>query len=383
MKIFFLNSTLRTGGAERQLCELACGLKNRGHEVVIGLFYSGGLLEKDIEAHGIKIFHLGKRNTLDNFIVALRLLKILKKEKPDILQCWMNVPNVHGALLKPYISPINLVWAIRSSDMDVTCYNITDRIVYYIERKLSRIPELVISNSNAGKEYFISKGAYAGNIIVIPSGINVKNFQPDASAREQCRKQWGINKEKLIGIVGRIDPKKGHETFFRAVSIIARNNTMVRFACVSPDPQLAREKFHSLVESMGLENTILWVSGKDNIVKIYNAIDIFCLSSHFGEGWPNVVGEAMACGVPCVVTDVGDAGAIVGDTGIVVPRRNPSALAEACIKLLNLSDEQFSVLKTRCRERIVENFTVEKMAERFESVYNSILLGNNKELINE
>ena len=373
MKIFFLNSTLRIGGAERQLCKLACGLKDRGHEVATGLFYTGGVWEKDIESAGIKIFRLGKHNILDNFVVALRLLRILRHEKPDILQCWQPVPNIHGALLKHFLSHTHLVWGLRCSDMDTSCYDIASRCVYFLERKFSRIPELIISNSNAGKEYFIRKGGYGENVIVIPGGVNVEQFHPDLSCREEYRKQWGVKKEKVIGIVGRIDPMKGHETFFHSASMIVRHNTGVLFACISPEAEVAREKFHSLVTSLGIEGKVLWVSGRGDMVKIYNALDIFCLASHFGEGWPNVVGEAMACGVPCVVTDVGDAGVIVGDTGIVVPRRNSSALAEGCLKLLSLSDEQFSLLKSKCRQRIVENFTVEQMVERYEKVYSNLL----------
>jgi glycosyltransferase involved in cell wall biosynthesis len=200
-------------------------------------------------------------------------------------------------------------------------------------------------------------------MVVIPNGIDTKRFCPDPEARQRIRAEWGVTEsEKLIGLVGRLDPMKDHPTFLRAAALLMQEREDVHFVCVGDGPADYRRELHALGEELGLGQRLIWASARGDMPAVYNALDI-ATSSSYGEGFPNVVGEAMACGVPCVVTHVGDSARIVGETGVVVPPKDPEALAVGWKSSLARDGSEVAL---KARLRVEENFSVGRMVERTE-----------------
>jgi UDP-glucuronate 4-epimerase len=197
----------------------------------------------------------------------------------------------------------------------------------------------------------------------IPNGIDIRRFAPDPAARQRMRDQWNIREGvPMVGVVGRFDPMKDHETFFRATAIAVRILPELRVAIVGGGSAEAGQRLKKLAEELGISSNVVWQSPTADMPGVYNALDVFCLSSLYGEGFPNVVGEAMACGRPCVVTDVGDAAFIVGDLGTVVAPRDPEALARAWMQTLTAPRHT----PVQIRRRIEDHFTIGTLADRTE-----------------
>jgi glycosyltransferase involved in cell wall biosynthesis len=197
-------------------------------------------------------------------------------------------------------------------------------------------------------------------MMVIPNGIDTKRFSPNPAARMRVRGEWDIGeREILIGMTARLDCMKDHGTFLRAAALIVRRRNDIRFACVGEGLPACRRELRQLADRLGIGARLIWPEARADIEVIYSAFDISVSSSSFGEGFSNAVAEAMACGTPCVVTDVGDSAEIVGNRTLVVPPRDPERLAEKLLELAQSSDR--GALGRSARERIEHRFGLDKM----------------------
>ncbi len=363
MAITLLIQSLAYGGSERQLVVLARELHKRKRSVVVAVFYPGGPLEKELREAGVSVRGLNKQGRWDVIRFLLRFVRFLYQEKPDTLYGFFGTPNLLMALFKPVFPRTRMVWGVRGSNLDFTRYDWLAGLHYEVERRLSRFADLIIVNSRAGLDHAVANGFPKNKMVVIPNGIDTERFRPDPGARGRVRAEWGVTEsEKLIGLVGRLHPMKDHPIFLRAAATLLQEREDVRFVCVGDGPAEYRRKLHMLGEELGLGRRLIWVGARGDMPAVYNAFDI-ATSSSYGEGFPNVIGEAMACGVPCVVTDAGDSAWIVGETGVVVPPKNPEALA-AGWKVSLARDRSQAALKARLR--VEENFSVEQMVEQTE-----------------
>ncbi len=366
MKIVFLARYLIFGGAERQMILLAKGLQERGHLVQVVVFYPNGPLEEELRKTGVPLRSLDKRGRWDIVGFFSRLIHLLREEKPDILHSYLSVPNLVTVMMKPLFHRIKIVWGIRSSNVDTGRYEWMARFSYWSECRLCRFVDLIIANSQAGFDYSVADGFPKEKMVVIPNGIDTERFRPDLMARRKVREEWKMtDREKLIGLVGRLDPKKDYETFLRAAALLMRERDDVRFVCVGDGDADYRQALHALSHQLGLADRVIWAGARADMPVVYNGLDMMTSASSYGEGFSNVVGEAMASGVPCVVTDNGDSAFIVGELGIVVPPADPHALAQGW-RICLMKDK--SDLARQGRSRIVETFSLNQLVKKSEQV---------------
>jgi glycosyltransferase involved in cell wall biosynthesis len=360
VKITFLARALSYGGAETQLVALAQGLHQVGHSVHVVVFYPDGPLEKELRETGVSVQSLGKRGRWDVLGFLFRLIQVIRQQKPDVLHGYLVLPNILTILLK-IISPCShTVWGIRASNMDLDRYERLARVLYRIECNLSHLADLIIVNSHAGLDYAVAQGFSGRNMLVISNGIDTERFQPDVKARRQVRKEWGLGDDlKVIGLVGRLDPMKDHSTFIKAAAHLIHERKDVRFICVGDGPASYRQELIRSCEELNVSECFIFTGALGDMPGIYNAMDIV-VSSSYGEGFSNVIGEAMACGVPCVVTDVGDSSLIVGENGHVVPPKNPQALKIAIERLLDDINSSGNHGE-KIRQRVVSHFSIPKL----------------------
>jgi glycosyltransferase involved in cell wall biosynthesis len=251
--------------------------------------------------------------------------------------------------------------------MQLTQYDWLIRFMDAAQGQLSRFADLMICNSYAGLKHVQASGSRARRAIAIPNGIDTDRYRPNPTARREIRREWGIaTDERVVGLVGRLDPMKGHPTFLSAAAKIIAECTRVRFVCISQGPEDYGHQLKELANSLGISERITWSSGRDDMPAVYPAFDVLVSASIYGEGFPNVVGEAMACGVPCVVTDVGDSAIVVGDQGEVVPTEDPDVLSAAILRTIARIDGHLNDSKA-IRSRIVETFPVSSMVDRTEA----------------
>lgn len=367
MRIAFLIRSLDFGGAERQLVALAKGLRRQGHQVTVAVFYAGGRLEKDLREAGVPVIALEKRARWDVFSFAWRLIKFIREQRPDALHSYLGIPNILTVLLKPIFPRMRMAWGVRASNMELDQYDWTARVSYQIERLLSRFADLIIVNSRAGLRYAEMNGFPKERMIVIPNGIDTEAFDMDAEQRERVRAEWQVSaSEILVGLVGRLDPMKDHPAFLKAVASLVERRNDLRFVCVGDGPSDYREKLHRMSEQLDLSGKLTWAGARSDMKAVYNALDMIVSASSYGEGFSNVIGEAMACGVGCVVTDVGDSAWIVGASGEIAPPANAEALAASIAKLADriragVHDREQN------RQQVIDRFSVIELETQTEA----------------
>lgn len=372
MKITFLTRSLEAGGAQRQLINLAKGLKGKGDSVGVSVFYAGGMLGRDLEEAGIQPNFIGKRGRWDTVPFLIRLFKHIRNERPDIIHSYLGVSNILTVIMKPFLSGTKVVWGVRASNMDLSRYDWLARVVFKVECLLSSFADLIIVNSNAGVKYALKHGFPGDKMIVIPNGIDTVNFDPEPKERQKLRAEWGVaDNERLVGLVGRIDPMKDHSVFLEAAALLSSERNL-RFVCVGGGPEDYLSTLKSFSNELGLSDDLIWAGRRQDMPAVYSAFDV-AVSSSYGEGFPNVIGEAMASGVPCVVTDVGDSALILGGTGVVVPPKDPRALADGIKVVLERLDGNRGKVSESVRERICSSYSLDRLIEKTSEALKGVL----------
>jgi glycosyltransferase involved in cell wall biosynthesis len=373
MKVVLLTRSLDYGGAPRQLVTLAQGLAARGHAVVVGVFYGGGPLEAELAAAGVRVHSLNKRHRWDVVRFLSAAYRFWRTERPDVMLSYLIAPDLLAVLLRPFFPETRIVWSIRASRMDLRRYDRLARATFKLGCLLSSATDRILVNSQAGLRYHQQCGYPQSKMTWIPNGIDTRRFHPDRRSGKPLRAAWNVQDDMLlIGLAGRLDPMKDHETFLAAAALLAASRDDVRFVCVGDGPEAYRRFLRERSEALGVAERVIWVSATGDMPAVFNALDLVTSSSAFGEGFSNSIGEAMACGIPCVVTDAGDSALIVGDTGAVVPPADPGRLALAwssCLDGRRPGDAEHT------RARIVNTFSVETLVDRTEDVLKTVITG--------
>ena len=370
-RIAFLVRSLAYGGAQRQLIVLARGLREAGWDVSIFVFYAGSL-EQELSVTGASVVHLRKRSRWDVLLVVLRLVLALRKLRPDVLHSYMTPENVVAAFAKLMLPRMRLVWGIRATDFETSEYGPLYRIALRLEGALKRVPDLVIANSNAAGNWLRARAYGRSRIAVIHNGIDVDRFRPEPELRARLRAAWSLDDEKLvIGTVARFDPMKGYELLIEAASLLMRDRSDIRFVCVGDEtrPEYFAQ-LQALARRHGVADMIRWLQSYENIEEVYNAFDVMTLTSIYGEGFSNAVGEAMACGVPCVVTASGDNAYLIDGTGFVV-RPDAASVADGWRAALSAKRSEMGRL---ARQRIIDHFSVAKLVSTTDALLRSTRL---------
>jgi glycosyltransferase involved in cell wall biosynthesis len=369
-------SSFRIGGAELMLCKLlAASDRARFPAHVVSLTEDGPVGER-LRALGVGTTELGMSRGLPSPAAVVRLARILRRLDAVIVQTWMYHADLVGGLAARLAGIRGIVWGIRTSTLDPRT---TRRATLWTRRAcaaLSRsVPATIVSCSQVAARHHRDLGYAADRLRIIPNGFETDRFRPDPDARARARSELGIlSGTFVVGMAARHDPQKDHATLFRAFAQARASAPMHLVLCgagvTANNPALA-----ALVAEFGLGGQVSLLGPRDDVERVVAGWDAAALSSRYGEGFPNVVGEAMSAGVPCIATDVGDTRDLVGDTGIVVPAEDPAALCEAMVRLANEGTDARAARSVAARARIVRDFSIDAIARRFEDVYDDVARG--------
>jgi glycosyltransferase involved in cell wall biosynthesis len=290
-----------------------------------------------------------------------------------VIHGYLDVSNIFS-LFAGRLSGKKVIWGIRASNMDLSQYDWTARWIFRLGGWLSYFPDGIITNSKSGQEHYIRNGYSAKRMRVVSNGIDTEKLYPDIDEGREIRRQWGVpDNDVLIGQVGRLDPMKDPENFLKAASKLAKVRENIRFAYIGDGSITYQQKLKELARDLGINSKLIWAGRMLELRSVYNALDLLSLSS-FTEGFPNVVGEAMACGVPCVVTDVGDCRWIVGECGRVVPPGDPDALAKGLNDLMDLSVEGRREMGQQARQRIESMFSISNLVAQTQEILSNLFV---------
>jgi glycosyltransferase involved in cell wall biosynthesis len=369
IRIAHVISGLDTGGAEMMLTKLVGGMdRARFFNTVISLTEKGQLVEQ-IRSSGVAVYTLGMRRGRPNILALPRLIRLLRTLRPNIVQSWLYHADLLSTLAVKYSGSPILIWNVRCSNMDLDQYRSLTRWVQRVLAWCSTTPAAVVANSEAGKRQHERLGYRPLRWEIIPNGFDTQRFHPDSSVRCSVRKEWHVPEDVVIvALVARVDPMKDHVTFLEAAQQVAGARKSVCFLLVGKGTQTLAPA----IAAKGLTDRVRILGYQNDIECLLPGVDVLCLSSAFGEGFPNVLGEAMACGIPCVSTDVGDARSIVADTGLVVPAHDPAALAHAIIDLIDRGPAARELLGRAARARVETEYSLARIVDRYTALYSDL-----------
>jgi glycosyltransferase involved in cell wall biosynthesis len=340
---------------------------------VVSLIDQGGLRRR-IEKLGIEVQTARMKPGRPSLFGLARLISLVNRLQPDLIVGWMH-HSCLAAEVATYFTRrrVPTVWSLHYAITPGSPVKKLTAGVMKSCRHLSGRPSALLFVSQAGRRAHERLGYYTANSSVISNGIDVEIFKPSIQARSTVRKELGLQGDTfLIGLIGRYHPMKDHENFLRAAAVTSHKNRDVHFLMLGRGVDYKNGELQALIGQLDLSGRVHLLGECEDTAKVCAALDILSLSS-YDESCPNVIGEAMACGVPCVVTDVGDARQIVGDTGWAVPVRNSEALAAAWTEMLELGSEQRRQLGIAARNRVMEQFTIQQIADQYGRTYRGVI----------
>lgn len=373
--ILYVITTLDRGGAETMLTRLLERLDRDRFEPAVVCLGSRGPLADEIEKLDIPVTCLGLNPRLPRPDALWNFFREVRVRDPDIIHTWMYHADLVGGILGRLATDTSVIWSLRQSNFDSGKTSYSTLIVVQICVWLSAfVPEKIISCSQTGKQVHVDWGYPEDIIEVIPNGFDTEEFQPDESQRVALRERLGLDEDQfLIGLVARFHPQKDHETFIRAAGLLHRDFPEAHFLLCGQGTTDENSTLTSWIRDEGIEDCVHLLGEREDVLPVYSALDLATSSSAYGEGFPNVLGEAMACEVPCVTTDVGDARELVDDTGLVVEPENPKQLAEAWEEFVTMNDARLRKGGRRARNRIQDHFEIGRIAQQFERCYENFL----------
>ena len=366
---------LATGGAEAMLWKLIRSSDNKRFPSVVISLTDLGTLGQLIISCGVPVHTLGMTRGKISFSRLLEFARLIRQTNPAIILGWMYHANIAALCARTLAgSSAKLLWNIRHTPYDLGSEKKLTSMLIRLSALLSRYPCRVIYNSRVSLQRHCELGLHKKNSIVIPNGFDLEEFSASTEKRRSVRRELGIPDDApVVGLIARFHPMKDHEGFLQAARLISQQITDVRFVLAGKDVSCANTQLVEWCIASGLKDKVFLLGERADVSDLLSAIDVLCLSSAWGEGFPNVIGEAMACGVPCVTTDVGDAGIIVGNSGRVVPKHDPAALAEASCAILISTPSERRIWGLVARQRIAKHFSLTEVSNTYQSLYIDIL----------
>jgi glycosyltransferase involved in cell wall biosynthesis len=367
IRICHLINHLEPGGAERALVNLIDGLNPQRFTNEVITLTEPGWFDGYLKSAGVPVTSLGMPRGRPTLSGLYALVRHLQKSQPSILQTWLYHSDLAGTIASQFVPGVRLVWNVRCSDIVLHPGQKRLRWIVSLLARLSRKPDAVIANSKSGMRFHAEIGFRPRRWEKILNGVDLARFHPSADARMETRARLGIAAETpLIGMIAHYRLMKDHTTFLRAAALFAARHPEARFVLSGCGCDWDNEALSRSIREAGLGERISLLGFREDIEAIYPALDLVTLSSKLGEGCPNVLIEAMACGVPCVATDVGDAREIIGDAGLVVPPRDPEALARAWEEVVSGNKEYWAL---RARARVAGSYSLDRVCRSYEALY--------------
>ncbi|MHB1245462.1 MAG: glycosyltransferase family 4 protein [Sulfuriferula sp.] len=373
-RIVFIITGLSTGGAEMMLLKVLERLDRRRFVPHVISLTALGELAPRIAALGIPVDAMGMKPGLPSPSGFFRLVRILRHLKPDAVHTWMYHADLLGGLAARLAGVSAVGWCIRNSNLDHDKTKFSTRAVVSLCASISKwVPSSILSCSEKARQVHVGRGYAAKKMMVVPNGFDLTRFKPDINARHRLRAELGITDQTpLVGLIGRFDPQKNHAGFFEAARLLHHRRPQAHFVLAGHGIDMNNTTLTQAIAQAGRLPNIHLLGLRNDIPELMAALDVLA-SSSYGEAFPNVLGEAMACGVPCVVTDVGDSAYIVGDTGRIVAPGDMTGLAAAMEELLALSPPDKAALGERARARVATHFEIGKVVRQYEDFYETLL----------
>lgn len=370
IKVLHIITGLAADGAERMLFDITTRMDRADIQHSVVSLTGMGELGDPLERRGISVqaIELGKGPR--SLLRFWKLRRLLRNQRPDLVQTWMYHADLVGGLAAKSAGVARVLWSVHHGEANRTSMRWLTRKTAQTCARLSRwVPQRILFCSEASRRNHGQLGYAEAKATLIPNGFDTDRFRPDEDAREQTRRAWGIGANDLvIGVVARYHPHKDHATFLAAAQRIAAAHGNVRFVLCGRDVSVQNEKLWQQVESIGLADRMLALGSRNDIHRLLPGMDVLVSSSRT-EAFPLAVGEAMACAVPCVVTDVGDSGLLVGETGVVVPAQDPEALAGGITRLLMMDSLARRALGRGARTRIESLYSIDSVVRRYQDLY--------------
>lgn len=366
---------LSTGGAEMMLCKLLSNYdKNLLNPVVISLM-NCGTLGNHVKELKIPLYTIGLNNYRLRPVIFYNFIKYIHKLKPDIIQGWMYHGNIAASLTGLYLlNKVPVIWNIRHTPYNLRNEKRFTSLLIRLGALFSYQPKYIIYNSQDSAYRHKALGYNNKINKVIPNGFDCFKFKPSLTARLTLRKELKLKRDDfIIGFIARYHPMKNHIDFIRGAGKLISKYPDVHFVLVGRGVDKSNSFLVNLIKEEGITKQIHLLGERNDIFKITASFDIATNFSSWGESFSNAIGEAMACGVPCVVTNIGDSALIVGDTGIVISTKNIDELVRAWIKLIKVGSVHRKQLGQKARERIINKFSLLKIINNYEEMYREVL----------
>jgi len=375
MRVMHVITGLSTGGAETMLLKLLSAASGRMEHVVVSLGDEGTIGPR-ISALGVPVHCLRLKRNAPNPFRALSLLPLARRIAPQLIQGWMYHGNLMASMAAPAVRKNALrqkppvLWNIRQTVYDLRRERWLTAKLIRLGARLSAGPAAIIYNSQTSAGQHEDLGYRAEKRVIIPNGFDCQVLRPDEAARKAVRAELGILPETiLVGLVARYHPMKDHLGFLKAAAMVVQSHPQTRFVLAGAGISSKQPKLAEAIQQTGLHGHVILLGERSDIPRLNNAFDIGCSASGWGEGFSNSIGEAMACGVPCAVTDVGDSAYIVAESGFVAPPRAPEALANALLRLIDMGSSGRQQLGIKARQRVEAQFSLPAIVQNYENLY--------------
>jgi glycosyltransferase involved in cell wall biosynthesis len=362
---------LAVGGAEMALYRLILAFRDsRYTHTVIVLTPGGGMYTRFIEA-GIQLIVLDVRRSPVSDLV--RLVRLMRSLHPDVVQTWLYHADFLGGIAARMAGIRSIIWGVRTTDVDGGCARATS-LIRRLCAALSRwVPDTIVCVAEAARQSHSLLGYDPARMVVVANGFDLSVLTPNPFRRCQLRAACGFTSDDIVvGTLGRFNLDKDHANFVQAAGQLARRHARLRFLMVGKNLDADNPDLMRWIAATGHPERFVLLGERADIAACLAAMDIFCLSSRT-EAFPNVVGEAMAMGLPCVATDVGDVALLMADTGVLVPKADPDALAQGVAGLMTRGRDYRAQLGEQARERIRATFNMASVRERFERIYDNVI----------
>lgn len=357
-----------------KLIEAGAGDRERFDPEVLSLITPGKLGGR-IHLQNVPVHTLGMRQGAPSLTAVVKLARTIGAIRPSLIQGWMHHGNIAASfgawMLRPR-PPV--VWNIRHSLVDLGHEKPLTRVVLRLSAVLSSTPAAIIYNSRVAARQYEAFGFPNDRTVIIPNGFDCDHFRPDVKARQILCRTFGISEGvTVVGMVARFHPMKDPGTLVDAVRRARLAGRDLHLLLVGSGFEKPPSALAATIRMSLPKDRVTMVGDRHDVGSWLPGLDILALPSAWGEGFPNILGEAMACGVACVATDVGDSAWIMGGHGRVVPPRDAEAMAQALEWLTEIGANGRGQIGAAARARVVELFSLAQVARQYEALYEEVL----------